>query len=70
MLGIACDTKKELKGLVGQNIDHLVIETSMFGLEYKSDMQNMAVVVSKQPDKVRKSFAQITVVNDILTKVL
>ncbi|MAH49654.1 hypothetical protein CMI37_27775 [Candidatus Pacearchaeota archaeon] len=69
MLAIGFDTKKELKLAVGTNIQDRIIETSIFGAEYSKDMIGSAVVVSRQPDKIRKSFAQIWVKDHILTKV-
>jgi hypothetical protein len=68
MLAIAFDTKKELKQNIGHDIASRIIETSLFGREYHSNFIG-CVVVSKQPGKIRKSFAQIQVENDILLRV-
>jgi hypothetical protein len=67
-LAIAFDTKKELKQNIGHDIASRIIETSLFGREYHSNFIG-CVVVSKQPGKIRKSFAEIQVENDILLKV-
>ena len=69
MLGIAFKTKKELKAKIGQDISSYIIETSVFGLEYNPNVQGVAVCVSLDPTRVRNSFAQIWVKDNILTKV-
>ncbi len=69
MLAIGFKTKKELKQSIGKDISGDIIETSFFGAEYKPNLQGTAVVVSLQPSIIRKSFAQIWVTDNILTKV-
>jgi len=69
MLGIRFKTKKELKTMVGKDISSYIIETSMFGAEYNGNNKGTAVCVSLDPSRVRNSFAQIWVDNNILTKV-
>lgn len=70
MMGLRFKTKKAAqealaaKGTLGpENI----IETSLFGTEYKDGTH--AVCVSLDPYTVRNSFAQITVVNGRIVKV-
>jgi hypothetical protein len=69
MLGIRFKTKKELKTMVGKDISGHIIETSMFGAEYNGNNKGTAVCVSLDPSRVRNSFAQIWVTDNILTKV-
>lgn len=59
-------TKKELKAAVGQDIRGKIIETSMFGAEYKPTGRN--TVVGPDP-YTRKWFATITTADNIITKV-
>ena len=69
MLGITgCKHKKDLKALVGKEIVPYIVETSMFGAEFKSNLSGTSVV---GPDAYnnRKWYAQIWVKNGILTKV-
>ncbi len=70
MMGVAFGTKKQLREHIGKDLRSRIIETSVFGSEYQSDMAGEAVVVSFHPDKVRTKFAQIWTVKNILTKVL
>ncbi len=65
MLGVNYKTKKALKSLVGQGIQ--VVETSMFGLEYKST--GKFCVVGPCPYTNRKYFATVTMQDDIIKKV-
>lgn len=44
-----------------------IIETSFFGAEYRDGEHS--VVVSTQPDRIRNSFARITVQGGRITKV-
>lgn len=58
------DTKKALKAAIGE---HLVYEeTSMFGPEFKSTGQFTVVGPSEYN---RKWFAQVTMTNNVITKV-
>lgn len=58
MMGIfGAKTKKELKGLIGQ--EPMFIETSMFGPEYKGD--GSYCVVGPDPYNNRKWYATIVV---------
>ena len=67
MMGIGgFKTKKALKGHVGQDVEGHLIETSMFGAEYKGN--GTYAVVGPDP-YVRKWFAQITIEDGKLTKV-
>jgi len=68
MIGISIASKKALKAFVGKNIQHLIIETSMFGREYTGDDSKLCFVCPC-PYTNRKSFGQITTVDGILTKV-
>jgi hypothetical protein len=66
MIGIAVKSKKALKEYIGKSINHLIIETSMFGREYS---ENCSICyVGPCPYTNRKFFGQITVKNGILTK--
>jgi hypothetical protein len=70
MMALAFKTKKAAKealaarGTLGPED---VIETSFFGPEYKDGTQ--AVVVSEAPDRIRNSFATITIVGGRIVKV-
>ena len=65
MMGISgFNTKKELKAAVGTQPDF--IETSFFGKEYKGD--GSYAVVGPDP-LVRKWFAEVTIVNGLISKV-
>lgn len=66
MIGISIATKKALKAYLGQDISHLIIETSMFGTEYSKNVDKLPYVCPSPYD--RKAFGQITVVDGILTK--
>lgn len=62
MMALAFKTKKAAKEALaakGTLGPESVIETSFFGPEYKDGTQ--AVVVSTEPDRVRNSFATITI---------
>lgn len=58
------DTKKALKAAIGQHL--LYQETSMFGPEFKSTGQFAVVGPSAYN---RKWFAQVTMTNNVITKV-
>lgn len=60
-------TKKSLKAFIGQNIAGRIVETSMFGTEYKPTLDGPPVVGPSLYK--RKWFAQIWVKDDILVKV-
>ena len=64
MLGANYKTKKALKESVGQRLDY--VETSYFGLEYKSN--GVLTVVGPSPYE-RKWFAAVTIENDKIAKV-
>jgi hypothetical protein len=66
MMAIAFKTKKEAKAAVPFGPER-IIETSFFGPEFKDGQHS--VVVSTAPDRVRNSFARITVVNGVVVKV-
>lgn len=60
-------SKKELKSNVGSRLNY--IETSIFGPEYKS---NGTITVSNRPHITglgREFFAQVTMKDDLITKV-
>jgi hypothetical protein len=69
MLGVRFKTKKELKLMVGKDISGHIIETSMFGNEYDGNNRGSGVCVSLDPHRVRNTFAQIWVENNILIRV-
>ncbi len=69
MLGIRFKTKKALREYIGKDITGHIIETSFFGLEYKSNLSGAAVCVSLNPERIRNAFAQIWVQDNILVKV-
>lgn len=61
------NTKKDLKAAVGQRLKYT--ETSMFGNEYVS---NGTVTVAHRPHLTgqgREFFAQVTLKDDVITKV-
>ncbi len=62
-----CKTKKDLKSQIGQYAPGVVVETSMFGPEYKNN-GSFAVVGPSAYD--RRWYATITVENDIIVKVV
>ena len=64
MMGANYKTKKELKSQIGKPLDY--VETSMFGNEYSPN--GTFTVVGPSPN-VRKWFARVTIVNDLITKV-
>lgn len=66
MMAFEAKTKKYVKGLIGKNVAHLFVETSMFGTEYSST--GVHTVVGPSPYE-RKWYATLTVENDILKKV-
>lgn len=67
MMGVnGCQTKRDLKGKIGQRASGLFQETSMFGLEFKGDGEY--VVVGPDP-YVRKWYAEVTVVDGKVHKV-
>ncbi len=66
MIAFAYKTKKELKSHIGKELDY--IETSFFGPEYRADGW-LTGVVSKQPDKVRNSFARVLMQDGKIRKV-
>lgn len=62
MMALLFKTKKAAKEVLaaqGTLGPEHVLETSFFGPEYKDGTQ--AVVVSEQPDRIRNSFATITI---------
>lgn len=71
MMALAFETKKAAqtalaeKGTLGPDS---IIETSLFGSEYR-DGKSIGVVVSTQPDRIRKSFAAIDIVGGRIVKV-
>ena len=70
MMALAFKTKKAAKEALaarGSLGPEDIIETSMFGPQYKDGQH--AVVVSLEPDRVRNSFATITVEGGRITKV-
>lgn len=66
MMAINFSTKKEAKAAVPFG-EERIIETSMYGPEYKDGTH--AVVVSKDPYRIRNVFAQITVKGGKVIKV-
>lgn len=66
MMAIAFKTKKEAKQAVPFGQER-IIETSFFGPEFKDGRHT--VVVSLQPDRIRNSFAIITVKNNSVIRV-
>lgn len=67
MLGITgMKYKKDLKALVGQDISLNIVETSIFGLEYK---ETGKFAVAHDPYGKRDWFAELTVEDNILVKV-
>ena len=70
MMALAFTTKKAAKealAAAGSLGPEHVIETSFFGPEYRDGVQ--AVVVSTQPDRVRNSFAEITIAGGRIVKI-
>ena len=70
MMALAFKTKKAAKDALAERGTlgpEDVIETSFFGPEFKDGKHG--VVVSVAPDRVRNSFATITVVNGRIVKV-
>jgi hypothetical protein len=63
MLQAVYKTKKALKESIGESLNY--IETSIFGPEYKSD--GTFVVADSSPQ--RKWYAEVTMKNNIITKV-
>lgn len=66
MMAIAFKTKKEAKAAVPFGAEK-VIETSVFGPQFKDGRHG--VVVSLAPDRIRNSFATITVKDGLVVKV-
>ena len=64
MLGASYKTKKACREAIG-NVPRF-IETSMFGVEFTGD--GKYTVVGPSPT-LRKWFAQVTIVNGVITKV-
>lgn len=64
MMGALYKTKKDLKASIGQTLAYE--ETSMFGLEYKSN--GSFCVVGPSPT-IRKWYATVTMENDLIIKV-
>lgn len=68
MLILLYKSKKELKECIGQALKYR--ETSMFGPEYRS---NGVLTGSNRPSitgiKGREFFAQVTIVDNVITKV-
>lgn len=70
MMALAFTTKKAAKeALAAQGTlgPENVIETSFFGPEYKDG--TWGVVVSRQPDRIRNSFAEITISGGRIVKI-
>ena len=67
MMGYNTPTKKNLKLMIGQEFLPKLIETSMFGKEYKGDGEY--TVVGPDPYKNRKWYALVTVKNGFIVKV-
>lgn len=68
MMLVHYPTKKDLKAAVGQHLKYE--ETSMFGPEYKSTGKfTVAHRPQIQGGKGREFFAEVTMVNDVITKV-
>ena len=67
MIAISVKSKKELRGYIGENIDHLIRETSMFNKECKPNVKNLPFVYPAP--LIRKGFGQITLVDGILESV-
>ncbi len=68
MMGFKTKTKKEARGLIGQNVEHLFQETSMFGKEY-SPTGKFTVCISLDCTRIRNVFGTLTVQNHVLRKV-
>lgn len=67
MLGITgMKFKKELKELVGNNIQPYIVETSMFGNEYR---ETGIFAVAHDPYGKRDWFAELTIKDNILITV-
>ena len=64
MLGASYKTKKACKESIGQA--PRFVETSMFGLEFTGD--GKYTVVGPSPT-IRKWFAQVTILNGVISKV-
>jgi hypothetical protein len=70
MMALAFKTKKEAKEALaakGTLGPENIIETSFFGSEYRDGSHG--VVVSTAPDRIRNSFATITVANGRIVSV-
>lgn len=68
MIGLNVQSKKHLKTYhLGKDISHLVIETSLFGVEYNDNVINLPYV-GPDPYRNRKFFGTITVKDGILVK--
>ena len=65
MLGYSKSTKKALKESIGETF--MPIETSIFGAEYKGD--RVYPVVGPDPERNRKWFAEVKVVDGKIAKV-
>ena len=62
-----CRTKKDLKGRIGRDASQVLCETSMFGPELRDN--GKFAVVGPGPYE-RKWYAQVTVVDGLITKVV
>lgn len=68
MIGIRVKSKKELKEkYVGKDIGHLIVETSLFGIEFQPDGQT--TFVGPCPYTNRKFYGQVVCNNSVLLKV-
>lgn len=70
MMALAFKTKKAAKEMLAERgflTDYDIIETSFFGREYKDG--TWGVVVSTAPDRVRNSFAEITIRDGLIVKI-
>lgn len=70
MMALAFPTKKAAKDALaarGSLDESDIIETSFFGSEYKDG--TWGVVVSTQPDRVRNSFATITIRDGLIVSI-
>lgn len=71
MMALNFKTKKAAKEALlekGFLDERHIIETSFFGREYKDG--KWGVVVSTAPDRIRNSFAEITIVDGKIVKIV
>lgn len=66
MIGLAVKSKKELKTKIGQDISHLVVETSILGKEFTGNDSGIPYV-GPSP-YTRKFFGQIWTEDGVLVK--